>query len=112
MAMVMHMQATPGLAEEERLSTTTREEIRAALLKAVANVEGVDVDEIEDAVDGLGGDEQYELDSKTAEAVLAEVGETLGFTPVGPADLDPDRYATLVALLDLVEGAFNLTGRA
>jgi hypothetical protein len=94
------------------LSTTTREEIRAALLKAVANVEGVDVGEIEDAVDGLGGDERYELDSKTAEAVLAEVGEALGFHPVGPADLDKHQYATLGALLHLIEGALNLTGRA
>lgn len=92
------------------MATLTREEIRTALVDAFANVEGVDVDEIEDAVAELGGDQWYELDSKTAEAVLAEVGEALGFTPLGPADLDPDQYATLAALLDLLEDAFTVMG--
>jgi hypothetical protein len=89
----------------------TKEVIRAALIEALANVEGVDTDDIEGAVVGLGGDQWYELDSKTAEAVLAEVGQALGFTPVGPADLAPDQYATLGALLDLIETAVNLPGR-
>lgn len=87
------------------MSGPTRDDVRAALIDALANVEGVDSGEIEDAINGLGGDQMYELQSKTAEAVLAEVGEALGFTPVGPADLQPEQFATLDALIELVAGS-------
>jgi acyl carrier protein len=94
------------------MSAVTRQTVREALIEALANVEGVDDVEIEDAIDELGGDQMYELQSKTAEAVLAEVGEALGFTPVGPADLLPEQFATLEALVDLVEAALGVTGRS
>lgn len=90
----------------------TRQTVRDGLIEALANVEGVDDVEIEDAVTDLGGDQMYELQSKTAEAVLAEVGEAFGFTPVGPADLQPEQYATLDALVDLVEAALGVAGRS
>jgi hypothetical protein len=90
------------------MTATTRQAVRGALIEALANV---DV-EIEEAIDDLGGDNMYELQSKTAEAVLAEVGEALGFTPVGPADLLPEQFATLEALVDLVEAALSVTGRS
>ncbi len=91
--------------------SATRQTVRDALIQALANVEGVDDAEIEDAITSLGGDQMYELQSKTAEAVLAEVGAALGFTPVGPADLQPEQYATLDALADLVEAALSVAGR-
>jgi hypothetical protein len=79
--------------------------VRDALIEAIANVEGVDESEIESAIAHLGGDEMYELDSKSAEAVLAEVGETLGVATLGPADLRPEQYASLAALIVLVQEA-------
>jgi len=94
------------------MAAVTRQTVRDALIKALANVEGVDDVEVEEAIDDLGGDQMYELQSKTAEAVLAEVGEALGFTSVGPADLLPEQYATLDALVDLVEAALGVTGRS
>lgn len=93
------------------MTAVIRQTVRDALIGALANVEGVDDVEIEGAIGQLGGDQMYELDSKTAEAVLAEVGEALGFTPVGPADLLPEQYATLDALVDLVEAALGVAGR-
>lgn len=90
------------------MAAVTRHTVREALIRALANVEGVDDVEIEDAVTDRGGDQMYELQSKTAEAVLAEVGEAFGFTPVGPADLKPEQYADLDALVDLVESALGL----
>lgn len=94
------------------MTAATTPIIRDALIQALANVEGVDPAEIEEAIGDLGGDQMYELQSKTAEAVLAEVGEALGFTPVGPADLMPEQFATLGALVDLVEAALGVTGRS
>lgn len=87
-------------------------DVRRALIEALANVEGVDDADIEDAITSRGGDHMYELESKTAEAVLAEVGEAFGFIPVGPADLQPEQYATLDALADLVEAALGVAGRS
>lgn len=94
------------------MAAVTRQTVRDALIKALANVEGVDDVEVEEAIHDLGGDKMYELQSKTAEAVLAEVGEALGFTSVGPADLLPEQYATLDALVDLVEAALGVPGRS
>lgn len=81
----------------------TRGEIREALIAALANVEGVDPAEAEAAVAAAGGDFLYELDSKVAECVIAEIGQAFGVTLAGPADLPADQYATVEALLDLLE---------
>lgn len=94
------------------MAAETEQRVRDALIKALANVEGVDDADIEDAISELGGDQMYELQSKTAEAVLAEVGEALGFTPVGPADLQPEQYATLDALVDLAVAALDAAERS
>lgn len=94
------------------MTIVTRQGVRDVLIESLADVEGVDPAEIEDAITDLGGDQMYELQSKAAEAVLAEVGEALGFTPVGPADLQPEQYATLEALVDLVEMALRAAGRS
>ncbi len=87
------------------MSGATRSEIREALIAALANVEGVDVVEFEHEVAATGGENLYELDSKVAECVIAEVGESFGVTLAGPADLPPDQYATIEALLDMLQGS-------
>jgi len=91
------------------MSGVTHSEIREALIAALANVEGVDVEELEQGVAANGGDSLYELDSKVAECVIAEVGEAFGVPLVGPADLPPDQYATIEALLDLLQGSLAAT---
>lgn len=98
--------------ERSAMVEVTRRTVRDVLIKALANVEGVDETEISEAIDQLGGDQMYELDSKTAEAILAEVGEALGLVVAGPADLPPEQYATLDALLNLLETALGVVGRS
>lgn len=93
------------------MSGLSRADVRDALVEAIANVEGYDAQDVEMEIASRGGDRAYELESKTAEAVLAEVGEALGFTPVGPADLEPEQYSTLSVLIDLVEDAVGVAGR-
>jgi len=85
------------------MSGVTRGDIREALLAALANVEGVDVEDLEREMAATGGENLYELDSKVAECVIAEIGEAFGVTLAGPADLPPDQYATIEALLDMLQ---------
>lgn len=79
-----------------------RADIRKALVAALANVEGVHPAEVDSAVEAVGGDACYELDSKTAECVIAEIGHAYGVTLAGPADLPAEAYATIDALLDML----------
>lgn len=93
------------------MSEVTRAEIREALIAALANVEGVCAEEIEAAAESAGGDALYELDSKVAECVIAEVGEAFSVTLGGPADLLPEQYATLEALLDMLQDQISAAAK-
>lgn len=81
----------------------SRSDIREAILDELADVEGVDRGDIDGAIEGVGGDEMYELESKTAEAVLAGVSARFGIPLPGPADLEPEQFTTVDALVTLVE---------
>jgi len=82
---------------------TSRSDIREAILDELTDVEGVDRGEIDAAIGRVGGDDMYELESKTAEAVLAGLSARFGIALPGPADLEPEQFATVDALVDLVE---------
>ncbi|MCR6493533.1 hypothetical protein [Cellulomonas sp. P24] len=81
---------------------TSRSDIREAILDELADVEGVDRGEIDGAIGTVGGDEMYELESKTAEAVLAGLSARFGVALPGPADLEPEQFTTVDALVALV----------
>lgn len=81
----------------------SRLDIREAILDELADVEGVNRSEIDDAIERVGGDEMYELESKTAEAVLAGLSARIGVALPGPADLEPEQFTTVDALAALVE---------
>ncbi|NMF28836.1 hypothetical protein HF845_10600 [Cellulosimicrobium aquatile] len=82
----------------------SRDEVRRALVAALAEVEGVSVEEIENAIAARGGDNLYELDSKTAECLIGPLVALYGRRLPGPADLEPEQYATIESLTDLVQG--------
>jgi acyl carrier protein len=84
------------------VSSISRSEVRNALIAALANVDGDDPAETERRVSALG-DADYELDSKVAECVIAEVGEAFGVELPAPADLRAHQYASVGALLDLMQ---------
>lgn|GEM_PF-3998261 len=89
------------------MSDPSRSEIRASLIAAIADVEGVDEAAVELELTAVGGDAMFELDSKVAECVIAALGEEFGVTLAGPADLQPDEYATVESLLDLLEAELS-----
>ena len=78
--------------------------VRAALLRALADVEGVSLEELTEAVNAVG-DSAYELDSKQAEVVIAALEVELGLALAGPAALENHQYNTVAALIDLVSAS-------
>lgn len=81
----------------------TRREIREVLIEALAEIYDMDPAEVDDHVAAGGGDAMLELDSKVAECVIAVASVRFQITATGPADLAPEQYATLEALLDLMQ---------
>jgi acyl carrier protein len=78
---------------------------RAAVVRALADVEGLEVVEVEAAIAAAGGDSALQLDSKQAEVIIAFVEELFGCELPSPADLGKDQFSTLAALVDLVAPA-------
>ena len=75
---------------------------RTAVVQALADVEGLEVAEVEAAIAAAGGDSALQLDSKQAEVIIAFVEELFGCELPSPADLPKDQFSTLAALVDLV----------
>lgn len=86
------------------MADDTRDDIRSALLQALADVEGLPLDQVLTAVDAIG-DAAYELDSKKAEVVIAALEVVLERQLPGPAALRRDQFNTIAALLDVVVGS-------
>ncbi len=78
---------------------------RTAVVQALADVEGLDVVEVEAAIAAVGGDSALQLDSKQAEVIIAYVEELFGCELPPPADLRKDQFSTVAALIDLVTPA-------
>lgn len=89
----------------------SRDAVRQALVEALANVEGVGLGDVEAAVAANGGDSFYELDSKTAECLIGPLTAKFGRRLPGPADLQPEQYATIESLADLVFGELVDAGK-
>jgi acyl carrier protein len=75
---------------------------RTAVVQALADVEGLEVAEVEAAITATGGDSSLHLDSKQAEVIIAFVEELFGCELPSPADLPKNQFSTLAALVDLV----------
>ena len=74
-------------------------EARQAAVEALAITHGLDLSAAEAAIAAAGGDEMLELDSKTAEFLIAAIELHLGKTLPTPADLGRANIRTLVVLL-------------
>jgi len=72
---------------------------RQAAVEALAITHGLDVAATEAAIAAAGGDDLLELDSKTAEFLIAAIEVRLGQTLPTPADLGRTNIATLGVLL-------------
>jgi len=78
---------------------------RAAVVQALADLEGLDVVQVEAAIAAIGGDGALQLDSKQAEVIIAYVEEQFGCELPSPADLPKEQYSTVAALVGLVAPA-------
>lgn len=81
----------------------TPHQVRTAAAAALADAEGLAVNEILEAIDAIG-DAAYELDSKKAEVMIAALEEVFGRTLPGPADLCREQFNSFAALVELVVG--------
>lgn len=78
---------------------------RAVVVEALADVEGLEIVEVEAAIAAVGGDSGLQLDSKQAEVIIAFAEERFGRELPSPADLPKDRFSTVAALVELVAPA-------
>ena len=81
---------------------------RTAVVQALADVEGLEVVEVEAAIAAAGGDGALQLDSKQAEVIIAFVEELFGCELPSPADLRNDQFSTLDALVNLVAPSIDV----
>jgi acyl carrier protein len=75
---------------------------RTAVVQGLADVEGLEVVDVEAAIAAAGGDRALHLDSKQAEVIIAFVEAVFGCELPSPADLRRDQFSTLAALVELV----------
>jgi hypothetical protein len=78
-----------------------REEVRGWMLDALRKDLALD-DEVDAALAASPDDYMLELDSKTAEFLLVKIEILAGVKMPAPADLSPEQYASLGALIDVV----------
>lgn len=84
--------------------------IRDAIIAGLAVAENHSTEDVEKAVEHLGGDDLFEIESKTAEYVCAYVEQALGLgvkLPT-PCDLGQEQYATIAALTGAIAGHLNV----
>ncbi|WP_127476124.1 hypothetical protein [Microbacterium sulfonylureivorans] len=81
--------------------------VREHLVRMIAEVEGVDADEVYEAIAAAGEDGDFQLRSKIAESVIAGLEEVFGVTLPAPADLPREEFATVNALLELIVRELN-----
>ncbi|MCU1525400.1 MAG: hypothetical protein JWO18_2294 [Microbacteriaceae bacterium] len=80
----------------------TRQQVREALIRVLASVEGYNPSDIEAAIEARGGDGNYDLDSKVAESVIAGLEVVLGVRLPGPSELKRSQYTSIDSLIRLV----------
>jgi acyl carrier protein len=88
-----------------------RSAIRAAVVAGLAEANGVSSTDAESAITASGGDNRLELDSKTAEWIIAHVELVLGATLPTPADLGREQIATVGALTTAIADALRVATR-
>ncbi|WP_440104138.1 hypothetical protein [Streptosporangium sp. H16] len=90
---------------------TDRMVIREAIIAGRAVASGDSPEDVEAAIAANGGDDHFELDSKTAEWVIVYVEQVLqlGTKLPTPSDLGRDQFATIGALITAIADALGVT---
>jgi acyl carrier protein len=88
---------------------TDRKAVRDAVIVGVAQVHGVSPADAEDVVNATGGDDLLELDSKTAEWIIAHAEKEFGATLPTPVEMGREQFATVAALVAAIADALGIT---
>jgi acyl carrier protein len=80
----------------------TAHAVRSAAIAALADAEGLATEAITEALDAVGDDFLFELDSKKSEVMIAAMEEVFDRELPAPADLKREQFASVGALVDLV----------
>jgi hypothetical protein len=87
---------------------TDRTAIRDAVVVGLAELYGVSPAEAEEVIDGTGGDDMLELDSKMAEWIIAHAEKEFGATLPTPVELGREQFATVAALTAAIADALGV----
>lgn len=82
--------------------------IQRRIVEALSYVEQVEIADIEGDLAEGGGD--LEIDSKTAEVILAKLELDLGVRLVKISELEPEELASVQSLVDLVAKSLGVVG--
>lgn len=94
--------AQPATADAVSATPTISQvEIRAWIIEALAEVRAIEPEVIRQEIVDADGD--LEIDSKEGEVIVALLEARLGRELPGPADLEPEEYTSIEALVRLIE---------
>ncbi|MEA2582594.1 MAG: hypothetical protein QOF33_679 [Thermomicrobiales bacterium] len=85
-----------------RSHRTSAIEIRDMIVAELAEIQAMERSELESEILEAGGDDQLEVDSPQAEAILSRLEAFYDRELPGPEDLDPEQFTTIRALVNLV----------
>jgi acyl carrier protein len=90
------------------VTVTDRNAVRDAVIVGLAEVHGVSPADVEEVIDGTGGDDLLELDSKTAEWIIVHAEKEFGATLPTPVEMGREQFATVVALVAAIADALGI----
>jgi hypothetical protein len=99
------------LVEQKEGQVADWSAIRDAVVAGLAEANGVSSADVEAAIAANGGDDLLELDSKTAEWIIAFAELAFGATLPTPVELGREQIATVAALTAAIADALRVPDR-
>lgn len=88
---------------------TDRDAIRDAVIVGLAEANGLATADVEATITVNGGDDLLELDSKTAEWIIAYAERVFGTDLPTPVELGREQIATVATLIAAIADTLGLT---
>jgi len=103
-----HLDCSLVDSRAEGVTVTDRNAVRDAVIVGLAEVYGVSPADVEERIDAIGGDDLIELDSKTAEWIIAHAEKEFGATLLTPVEMGREQFATVAALAAAIADALGV----
>jgi len=91
------------------VALTDRAAVRDAVIAGLAEVFGVSPEHVEEEICSVGGDNYLELDSKTAEWIIAHAEKEFGSILPTPVEMGREDFSTIGALVAAIAAALGIT---